>query len=216
MNNRSLRGLYVIADAQTLGDTGLADKVAAAIKGGAAIVQYRDKRPHQDQMEANARQLLDLCQEHRVTFIVNDAVELAARIGAHGVHLGKDDLGVKQARALLGARTLIGVSCYDEFPRAELAEKLGADYIAFGRFYPSATKPLAVQAEIELLHRARSHIHVPVCAIGGITVDNGGALIQAGADMLAVVQGVFGESDITLAAQKFQHLFQHQGHIGLV
>ncbi len=216
MNKPVLRGLYVIADAQTIDDAQLVVKVAAAIKGGAAIVQYRDKRPDAARAEANARALLRLCQEHQVTFIINDAVALAAHIGAHGVHLGKDDQGIREARELLGDHAIIGVSCYDQFSRAELAEKIGADYVAFGRFYPSATKPEAVQAEIELLQRARQYLHIPVCAIGGITADNGAALLHAGADMLAVVQGVFAQQDITLAAQKFSNLFTHQGHIGLV
>ncbi len=216
MNKPRLRGLYAIADAELLGDEQLEAKVAAAIKGGAAIVQYRDKRPQPAQREAHARRLQALCQRHGVLFIINDAVELAARLGADGVHLGRDDMGVREARAALGDQAVIGVSCYDQFARAEAAAKSGADYVAFGRFFPSATKPQAVQAEIELLHRARQHLRLPICAIGGITVDNGAALIQAGADMLAVVQGVFAQADISLAAQKFVHLFEHHGRIGLV
>jgi thiamine-phosphate pyrophosphorylase len=143
--------------------------------------------------------------------IVNDDLELAQQIGADGVHLGRDDAGAEEARARLGPRAIIGVSCYDRLDRAFEARELGADYAAFGRFYPSATKPLAVQATPELLRRARARLTLPLVAIGGITAENGRSLISAGADMLAVVDSVFGQPDVRRAAAAISRLFSNGG-----
>jgi thiamine-phosphate pyrophosphorylase len=150
---------------------------------------------------------LAVCHSAGVPLIVNDDLELAARIGADGVHLGKDDANPREARRRLGPRAIIGVSCYDRLEDALRAQKVGADYAAFGRFFPSSTKPLAVQATPALLSRARERLTLPLVAIGGVTPENGRSLISAGADMLAVVDGVFGQPDIHAAAAAFNNLF---------
>jgi len=116
-------------------------------------------------------------------------------------------MGIDQARRLLGPQALIGVSCYNRLELARAARDAGADYIAFGRFFPSSSKPQAVQAEPALLTAARAEIHLPLVAIGGITPENGAALVQAGADMLAVIHGVFGQPDIRRAAQAYASCF---------
>lgn len=201
-----LKGLYAIADAQAIGSN-IVDRVTDAIKGGAAVVQYRNKNGEPAERERDAIALLALCEKHHVPFIINDDVALAQHVGADGVHLGKDDMIVRKAREALGDSALIGVSCYDSFQNAQRAQQSGADYVAFGRFYPSVSKPEAIPAEIELLHSARPHIHIPIVAIGGITPDNGRSLIQAGADMLAVIDGVFGQDDVEMAAQHYSRLF---------
>ena len=123
------------------------------------------------------------------------------------MHLGRDDADVASARRVLGARALIGVSCYNDLALAQKAEADGADYVAFGSFYPSPTKPQAPRAELELLRAARRTLRVPIVAIGGITPDNGAALITAGADALAVIEGVFGQPDIRAAAARYTRLF---------
>jgi thiamine-phosphate pyrophosphorylase len=143
-------------------------------------------------------------------FIVNDDLDLAAAVGADGVHLGRDDAHPRRARHRLGRRALIGISCYNQLERAREAQALGADYAAFGRFFPSHTKPSAVQADPELLRRARREIDLPLVAIGGITPENAGFLLDAGADMLAVVDGVFGADDVRAAARSFTELFGPQ------
>ena len=125
------------------------------------------------------------------------------------MHLGRDDVALAAARAQLGPRAIIGVSCYNEFARAESAAKNGADYIAFGRFFPSQTKPKAACAEIELLQRAKRDLPIPVAAIGGIHASNGAALIAAGADLLAAVEGVFGQADAHTSARRIARLFDH-------
>lgn len=202
-----MHGLYVITDSDLLPDDRLVEAVAAALNGGARIVQYRDKRPDGDLKRRLAGQLNTLCRERNALFIVNDDIELAAAVGAHGVHLGRDDHGVEVARERLGQDAIIGVSCYNDLTRAHHAARLGADYVAFGRFFPSHTKPQAVQAEPELLRAARRELTLPLVAIGGITPENGGLLLDAGADMLAVIHGVFGQVDIEAAARRYAELF---------
>lgn len=197
-------GLYVITREQDSGDT-LADAVRKALHGGAAVVQHRQKSPQY--REPDARRVLAICREFGIPLIINDDIELAGRIGADGVHLGRDDRSIAQARAALGSGTIIGVSCYDSLERADAAAAAGADYVAFGRFFPSRTKPLASPAHLATLREARARLKIPIVAIGGITVANGACLLQAGAGLLAVVDGVFGEDDPERAARAFQSLF---------
>ena len=203
----TFHGLYAITDAEFKGEA-LAAQVEHAIQGGAQIIQYRDKSDDLAQRLAEAEGIFSVCQHHGVPLLINDDIELAAHIGAHGVHIGRNDAVYAAARERLGEDAIIGVSCYNRFELAQQAEAEGADYIAFGRFFSSGTKPEAVQAEQSLLHRARTELRCPVVAIGGITPDNGAQLIQAGADMLAVIRGVFAADDVTLAAQSLQALFE--------
>lgn len=182
--------------------------VGAAIKGGAVLIQYRDKRAPFVHRKKRAAALCQLCRDLNVPLIINDDPGLAREIGADGVHLGQDDPSYEEARALLGAQAIIGVSCYNSLDRALFAQALGADYVAFGRFFPSKTKPQAVEAPLSLLTEARRLLSIPIVAIGGITPENGGRLIEAGADLLAVTEGIFGQPDPQAAARRYTELFQ--------
>jgi thiamine-phosphate pyrophosphorylase len=173
-------------------------------------VQYREKSTDSSRRLEESRALLALCRGHGVPLIINDDVELAATIAADGVHLGKDDGAVSAARVRLGPHAIIGVSCYDSLACAVQAAQEGADYVAFGSFFPSATKPHAVRAPLSLLTEARVKLGIPLCAIGGITPQNGGELVNAGADMLAVIQGLFGAEDVIAAARDYSRLFKQQ------
>jgi thiamine-phosphate pyrophosphorylase len=181
--------------------------VEQAIRGGARVIQYREKHLTGAVMEETAGKLAVLCQRHNVPLIINDDVALATRCGADGVHLGKADSPVRDARRQLGAGAIIGVSCYNSLDRALAAVAGGADYVAFGRFYPSHSKPDTVAAEAALLTAARHALDVPLVAIGGITPDNGSQLLAAGADLLAAIDGVFGQLDIEVAARRYAELF---------
>lgn len=202
----SLHGLYGITDGAPL--PRLLASVEAAIRGGARLIQYRDKSADPARRVAEAQALSVLCSGHDALCIINDDVELAAAVGADGVHLGRDDGRVDAARVRLGPRAVIGVSCYDSLERALQAAHDGADYVAFGSFFASSSKPAAVRAPISLLKDARARLNIPLCAIGGITPQNGGELVQAGADMLAVIQGLFGAADVQAAAEDYAKLFK--------
>ncbi len=197
-----LSGLYVIT-----ADTTSVEDVASAIRGGASIVQYRDKTTDASKRLHRASAMRQLCAEQGVLFIINDDVELAAAVDADGVHVGREDAACSHVRERLGEEAIIGVSCYNEFARAEAAARAGASYIAFGAFFPSPTKPEAPRATQDLLVRARRELFLPVVAIGGITPQNGASLITAGADMLAVITAVFSQPDIAGASRQFSDLF---------
>ena len=201
------RGLYAITDALLIPDDRLALTVEQAILGGARLIQYRDKSTDPIRRLAQARALNAVCRRHEVPLIVNDDVELAARAGAAGVHVGHGDPAFAHARARLGKDALIGVSCYDRLDLALAAADEGADYVAFGAFFPSPTKPTEIRAPVELLRAARATLRVPVVAIGGITPDNAPLLLEAGADALAVISGVFGQPDTQAAARRYAALF---------
>lgn len=201
-------GLYAITDSNLIPDAELLARVAEAIAGGARVIQYREKQLTAAERHRQAAALAELCKRHAVPLLINDDVELAAAVGAAGVHLGKDDPEIHAARTRLGARAIIGVSCYNTLLRAEAAAAAGADYVAFGRFFPSRTKPDAVQAEPALLVQARRQLTLPLVAIGGITPEQGATLLAAGANLLAVIHGVFGQPDVRAAAHRYRDLFE--------
>lgn len=203
-----VRGLYAIADTGCVDPARLAAAVAQALEGGASVIQYRDKSGDPGTRRRTARALLTLCRRYGVPLLVNDDVELAVETGADGVHLGREDVPLEAARARLGPEAIVGVSCYNDLERARRAAAAGADYVAFGRFFPSSTKPHAVAADPELLRAARAELSVPIVAIGGITPENGASLIAAGADALAAIEGVFRQPDIRAAAERYAQLFK--------
>ncbi len=202
----ALRGLYVITDTALIPDDRFAERVEAALRGGARIVQYRDKRGDVPLRERLAGEVVRLCRTHGAVSIINDDVELAARVGADGVHVGKEDAALGHARHRLGQGAVIGVSCYNRLELALEAAAEGADYVAFGSFFPSRVKPEAVPANMDLLREARKKLSLPLCAIGGITADNAAPLVEAGADMLAVISDVFAAADVEAAARRYAPL----------
>jgi len=205
-NKQSLRGLYAITP-DGIDPNELMISVQAALRGGVRIVQYRDKTRDAAQQAVIAHALCALCRRYGAGFIVNDDLALALVVDADGVHLGADDGDLATARQSLGPRKLLGVSCYADFALAGAAVAAGADYVAFGAVYPSPTKPHAQRAPLSLFARCRDELGVPVCAIGGITLDTAPALVAAGADLLAVITDLFAASDIESRARNFQHLF---------
>lgn len=204
-----ISGLYAITPEQP--DTAcLLDQVRAALAGGVRVMQYRSKSRDVALLHEQASELRVLCHAFGVPLIVNDNLRLADLTGADGVHLGREDGSPRQARVVLGSEKLIGVSCYNNLELALEAETDGADYVAFGSFFPSRTKPGAVAAPLELLRQAKMQLNVPIVAIGGITVGNAPALIEAGATAVAVISGLFDAPDIQFAAQQYSQLFLPQ------
>ncbi len=201
------KGLYAVTDERA--GASLHAAVRAALRGGVVWVQYRNKTANSACRQQDATALNELCKEYGARFIVNDDVELAAALDA-GVHLGRDDRAIASARARLGPTAWIGASCYDDLALAHHAILAGADYVAFGSFFPSSTKPQAVAADISLLTAAQREFTVPIVAIGGITSQNGGSLTTAGADLLAVITDLFGNDcleTIENAALAYKPLF---------
>lgn len=198
-------GLYAITQTENKSCEQVIAEVAAAIKGGAVVIQYRDKNPINAVYLAT--ELLNLCRSQNVPLIINDDVELAKKISADGVHLGKQDGDIQQAKQRLGANAIIGVSCYNDVNLAISAQQQGVSYVAFGRFFPSNSKPLAAPAQIETLQQAKKLLQIPIVAIGGILPENGRQLLNAGADLLAVIGGVF-DKEVETSARAYQALFK--------
>ncbi len=190
-----LRGLYAITPEGV--DPG---KVRLALEGGVALLQYRNKTRD----VAHAGTIAALGREYGVPVIINDDVDLALELDAQGAHLGRNDGVLSAARARLKGR-LLGASCYDDAPLARAAVAEGADYVAFGSVFASPTKPGAVRAPLALFAQS---LGVPLCAIGGITLENAPPLIAAGADLLAVISDLFDAPDIRARAAAYGRLFQ--------
>lgn len=205
-----MHGLYAITDSRLCPGELMFKGVEEALRGGARVIQYRDKGTDQARREAEARGILELCRSYDALLIINDDIQLAKKSAADGVHLGREDGSLFEARVLLGADAVIGISCYNRIDLACQAVSIGADYIAFGRFFPSQSKPEAVLADPDLLRQAKQAFNTPLVAIGGITPENGASLIEAGADMLAAIHGVFGQPNIQSASQRLSALFTLQ------
>ena len=202
------RGLYAITDEQLAQHTSIEIQVEKALQGGARVIQYRDKSGNPGKRRQEATDLLSLCRHFDVPLIINDDIELAAEVGADGVHLGRDDALITVAKNRLGSGSIIGISCYNQLERAQQAQDQGASYVAFGRFFPSNSKPDASPASLATLELAAQTLDIPIVAIGGITPENGPQLIRAGADMLAVIHAVFAQPDIAAACKQFSQLFE--------
>ena len=211
MSRTRLSGLYGITDSSLQPTTqDLLTAAEQALDGGMKMLQYREKRLPTAQQESQAKQLRQLCIQYDALLIVNDDVELALAVDAHGVHLGKSDGNTGLARQQLGSDRIIGTSCYNQIELAIQAQEQGADYVAFGRFFDSLTKPDAVQAMPELLTRAKKQLSIPLCAIGGIRLDNALVVVEQGADMIAVIHDLFSAQDVQQRARDFSALFSSQ------
>ena len=209
MKDTKLRGLYAITDSKLLADGRLLPYAEAALKGGARLLQYRDKSEDDRRRLREAEALRELCDRHGAQLIINDDAELAARLGV-GLHLGQEDGSLSAARALLGRKAIIGATCHARLDLAEQAIREGASYIAFGRFFDSNTKPGAPAATAELLVEARQRFSVPITAIGGVTLENAPGLIAQGASLIAVVHTLSAAesaSEVERRAQAFSELF---------
>ena len=197
----AIKGVYAVTP-DCANTTDLLNRVRLALTGQVGILQYRNKSANIAQRLEQANALRKLTREFATTFIVNDDIQLASHVDADGVHLGAADDSVDTARAALGIHKIIGVSCYNRLPLAQNAVHAGADYVAFGAFFPSTIKPNAEVAGIELLQQARAELAVPLVAIGGISLHNASSLVHAGADALAVISALFGAEDIMVTAKK--------------
>jgi len=209
VSHAGFRGLYAVTPDEP-DIRSLTRKVSKALSGGARIVQYRNKAAGVGLRREQGAALLALCREARIPLVINDDLDLACGIGADGLHLGREDIPVAAARAQLRQDKLLGVSCYDRLELALAAREAGADYVAFGSAFPSATKPGATRAPLSLYREAKGRLGLPVVAIGGITTENARTVIEAGADAVAVISALFDAPDIEAAARSFSRLFDQK------
>jgi thiamine-phosphate pyrophosphorylase len=202
----NIKGLYVVTPDVLEVDL-LCEKVQSALIGGASLVQYRNKYADKQLLLKQATALLALCRSYSIPLIINDHLDLCAKIDADGLHLGATDSDLSAARRLLGPDKIIGASCYNWFELAVQAQDAGASYVAFGACFPSETKPNAVHAPLSLISQAKQKLSIPVVGIGGITLDNAPMVIQAGADAVAVITDVFYDDDIQDISRRYSQLF---------
>ena len=204
-----LRGLYAITDSQLLADGRLLPYVEGALRGGVRLLQYRDKSGDNARRQREAEALAELCARHGTALIINDDLALAEHLGV-GLHLGQEDGSLAAARERLGAQAIIGATCHAQLPLAERAIAEGANYVAFGRFFNSNTKPGAPAADEALLQQARARFQQPIVVIGGITLETAPSLIAQGADLIAVIHALFAAdsaAEVERRAQAFSQLF---------
>jgi len=199
---KRLQGLYAITNEKLMTPTHFKQSLEQALKGGARIIQYRDKSDDGNKRLQQAKQLKNLCQRYHALCIINDDIDLCLSVNADGVHLGKEDSNIAQARKRLGDNAIIGASCYNQLALAQQAENEGADYVAFGAIFNSSTKPLAKTAGTHILQQAKSTLTLPICAIGGIDTSNAQQTVEAGADMIAVINSLFAQKDIFDTARR--------------
>lgn len=204
---KTLQGLYAIADTSLLTTEFFSVKVWQALRGGAGIIQYRDKSNDTKRRYSQAQIMVNLCREFDAISIINDDIQLAKLVDADGVHLGADDESITRAKEILGEEKIIGISCYDQLRLAQNAVEAGANYVAFGAVYPSRIKPDAVNASLTFLAEARQAIKCSICAIGGIDETNLGGVIKTGVDMAAVISAVFGSNDPEKSALQLSRQF---------
>jgi len=207
MNMPKSQGIYVISDCKNRASNDLLETTEEILSAGISLFQFRDKNSKYELKKILAKRLQVLCRKYKTPFIINDDVELAKEISADGVHLGKNNMNINKARNILGKK-IIGVSCYNNLENAICAEKLGANYIAFGSFFNSPTKPDAKKAEIELLVKSKSKLKIPIVAIGGITPENGGQLVKSKVDFLAVISGIYQSENIRDSINSYKKLFR--------
>lgn len=184
----NLKGLYVLSDDSLTPPQTILAQMKEVLEFGISIIQLRDKTRSDAELEPIARDLQKLCKEHGATFIINDRINLAQKIGADGVHIGIEDGSLHEARLLL-PHAIIGVSCYGDLERAKEAVEGGADYVAFGSFFPSPTKPHSKTVPLEIIQKAKAELSVPICVIGGINSEN--IHLVKDADMISVVSAAY-------------------------
>ena len=198
-----LNGLYVLTDATLTPDDTILEQMERVLKSGVKVIQYRNKDVSDEAAEQTCIRLQALCDVYEAIFIIDDRLELAERICADGLHIGEDDVSYEEARARLGADKIIGVSCYGNIERAKHYAKMGADYVAFGSFFPSPTKPKSSVVPYTLLEQAKKEISVPICAIGGINHSNIHHLSQYEIAMYSVISAVYHEDEIESNIEQF-------------
>lgn len=205
-----LKGLYVISDETLTPNDTVVEQMKTVLQAGVKIIQYRNKNDADCDVEAICIQLQQLCTIHGATFIIDDRPHLAQKIQADGLHIGKNDISLQEARIIF-PKGIIGVSCYGSIRKALEAQNDGASYVAFGSFFHSPTKPHSGIVSMSVLQKAKDALSIPICAIGGINVTNIHQISAHVPDMISVVSAVF-EGDITYNITRLTQGMNHLEH----
>ena len=201
-----LQGIYVLSDAHLTPQKTILEQMERVLQSGVSVIQFRDKYASDEEAEFTCKALQALCHRHNALFIIDDRLSLAHKIDADGLHVGEDDVSFEEARALLGEQKIIGVSCYGDIERAKKYEALGADYVAFGSFFPSPTKPHSKVVPLNVLEEAKKELHIPICAIGGINTSNITQVSQYDIAMYSVISAVYQDDAIEANIKTLQAL----------
>lgn len=201
-----LQGIYVLSDAHLTPQKTILEQMERVLQSGVSVIQFRDKYASDEEAEFTCKALQALCHRHNALFIIDDRLSLAHKIDADGLHVGEDDVSFEEARALLGEQKIIGVSCYGDIKRAKKYETLGADYVAFGSFFPSPTKPHSKVVPLNVLEEAKKELHIPICAIGGINTSNITQISQYDIAMYSVISAVYQDDAIEANIKTLQAL----------
>ena len=199
-----LKGIYVLTDAHLTPKDTILQQMERVLKSGVSVIQFRDKYASDDEAEFTCKALQALCNRYKALFIIDDRLALAKKIDADGLHVGEDDVSFEEARAVLGKDKIIGVSCYGDIQRAKHYEALGADYVAFGSFFASPTKPNSKMVPLDVLEEAKKVLQVPICAIGGINVQNISSIVAYDIAMYSVISAVYEKDRIEENLQKLR------------
>lgn len=199
-----LKGIYVLTDAHLTPKDTILQQMERVLKSGVSVIQFRDKYASDDEAEFTCKALQALCNRYNALFIIDDRLALAKKIDADGLHVGEDDVSFEEARAVLGKDKIIGVSCYGDIQRAKHYEALGADYVAFGSFFASPTKPNSKMVPLDVLEEAKKVLQVPICAIGGINVQNISFIAAYDIAMYSVISAVYEKDRIEENLQKLR------------
>jgi thiamine-phosphate pyrophosphorylase len=201
-----LKGLYVITDDNLTPDNSIYDQVEQSLKGGASIVQLRDKNSSDERVMQKAKKIQELCHSYGALFVLNDKIELAIELGCDGLHIGKSD-HERFSEIRESFKGVIGVSCYGDVEMAKEFEKKGADYVAFGSFFTSPTKPNSNIVPLETLSKAKEALNIPVCAIGGINTTNIAQVLHHKPDMVSLINDIWSSEDILTRSRHYAEKF---------
>ena len=201
-----LQGIYVLSDAHLTPQKTILEQMERVLQSGVSVIQFRDKYASDEEAEFTCKALQALCHRYNALFIIDDRLSLAHKIDADGLHVGEDDVSFEEARALLGEQKIIGVSCYGDIERAKKYKALGADYVAFGSFFPSPTKPHSKVVPLNVLEEAKNELHIPICAIGGINTSNITQISQYDIAMYSVISAVYQDDAIEANIKTLQAL----------
>lgn len=207
MSSSNLNGLYVITDDTLTPPNSMMYQIEQTLQGGAKIVQYRDKTNTRLHVKEKALALEGLCKRHNAIFVLNDEVELAIELGLSGLHVGKSDHHrVEEIRKNFSG--YLGISCYGDVGLAKELQDKGVDYVAFGSFFRSPTKPASAVVELEVLRQAKEELNIPICAIGGINSKNAAQVMKYSPDMICLISDIWKSEDIQAQSKIFSNLYK--------